>query len=114
MKLESLSLANNKFVPPRNAMGILSDGGPVPGPNKSPHLAWSDFPAGTQSFAIVCVDPDAPARKDDATQADRTCTYDVERAKFYQWILVDIPASFTSVAEGADPDGLTPRGKPFG
>jgi Raf kinase inhibitor-like YbhB/YbcL family protein len=111
MKLESHSLADHKPVPPRNAMGISSDGGPVPGPNKSPHLAWSDFPAGTQSFAVVCIDPDAPARADDANKADRTIAYDFERADFYHWILVDIPASITSLAEGADSDGLTPRGK---
>ena len=30
------------------------------GEDISPPLAWSDPPAGTQSFALICDDPDAP------------------------------------------------------
>ncbi|HEX3427004.1 MAG TPA: YbhB/YbcL family Raf kinase inhibitor-like protein [Acidimicrobiales bacterium] len=32
----------------------------VGGDNVSPDLAWSDPPAGTESFAVTCWDPDAP------------------------------------------------------
>lgn len=44
----------------------FADGGPIPkrhtadGENLSPMLTWSQSPAGTESVAVVCEDPDAP------------------------------------------------------
>jgi Raf kinase inhibitor-like YbhB/YbcL family protein len=46
----------------------FSDGEAIPrrftceGEDLSPPLHWSDAPAGTRSFVILCDDPDAPAR----------------------------------------------------
>jgi len=31
--------------------------------NRNPHLAWTDAPKGTQSFAVVCHDPDVPTNR---------------------------------------------------
>jgi Raf kinase inhibitor-like YbhB/YbcL family protein len=92
-------------------MGVPGDAGPVPGPNKSPHLAWSDAPAATKSFAVFCVDVDVPSKPDEVNQTDRTVPYDLPRVDFYHWVLVDIPSSTTELAEGLDSDGLTPKGK---
>ena len=58
------------------------------GEDVSPALAWSDVPAGTQSFAIVCHDPDAPLVAGG--------TYG-----FVHWVLYNIPGSVTSLPEGA-------------
>lgn len=71
----------------------ITEGQPIPlayaeqgagGSNTSPDLAWSDVPEGTQSFAVTVYDPDAPTG-----------------SGWWHWVAVDIPASTTSLDEGA-------------
>lgn len=114
MKLTSHSLRDGQPIPEKNAMGVRGDAGPVPGPNLSPHLAWSDVPEGTKSFALIVVDADAPASPADANRSDRTIPDSAPRSDFYHWILVDIPATTRELAEGLDSQGVTPKGKPPG
>ena len=114
LRLESKSIQHDKPIPPECAMGIPGPDGPQPGPNRSPHLAWSGAPANTKSFAVLCVDVDAPARADDANKADRTIPHDFPRANFYHWVLVDIPVSVSELTQGVDSDGVKPKGKEFG
>jgi Raf kinase inhibitor-like YbhB/YbcL family protein len=54
------------------------------GGNVSPALAWSGAPAGTQSFALLVHDPDAPAG-----------------SGWWHWIAYNIPAGTTSLPAGA-------------
>jgi Raf kinase inhibitor-like YbhB/YbcL family protein len=115
MQLTSKTLIDGKPLPTVNAMGIAAAGGAAqPGPNRSPQLAWTDVPSGTRSFAITCVDKDAPTKPDDVNQPGRTVPYDLPRADFVHWVLVDITESTKELREGLDADGVTPHGKPPG
>jgi Raf kinase inhibitor-like YbhB/YbcL family protein len=69
--------------------------------NVSPALAWSGAPEAARSFAVVCHDPDAPL---------------VSKGSYgyVHWVLYNIPASVTSLAEGAQgyTSGLSDFGTP--
>ena len=56
MKLSSQSFSNGQPIPAEFAAGSATGFGG----NRNPHLAWSEVPQGTRSFALICVDPDAP------------------------------------------------------
>ena len=112
MTLTSTSLADGQPIDPRLAFCAPDpDGHTRDGGDRSPHLAWTGAPDGTRSFAVVMYDPDAPADPSDANKALRTIDRDAERTVFYHWLLADVPAGTTEIAEGAASDGVTEGGK---
>ena len=52
------------------------------GKDISPQLSWNNVPAGVKSFALICDDPDAPAKI------------------WLHWTIFNIPATTTTLAEG--------------
>ena len=68
----------------------LYDQGECKGKNESPQLSWSDLPKGTQSIAVTLFDPDSVGNG------------------WWHWVVVDIPATATSLPTGAG-DELTPE-----
>ncbi|CAN0590578.1 unnamed protein product, partial [Laminaria digitata] len=84
------------------------------GPNISPAMGWSAGPDGTKSYAIIMHDRSVPTVFDDANQEGKTIPADLARMDFMHWILVDIPVSTTSLAKGAESNGVVPKGKDTG
>ena len=112
MQLRSDSFENGAAIPPEFAFGKRGEDQPcVLSSNRNPHLAWSDAPAGTRSFALACIDVDVPSRGDDVNQQGRTVSADLPRVDFAHWLMIDIPADCNEIAAGACSDGITPRGK---
>jgi len=84
----SLTLTTNAFSP----------GGTIPrkftcdGPDVSPALKWTDPPAGTQSFALIADDPDAPA------------------GTWVHWVVYDLPATARELPENVPKQEQVPSG----
>lgn len=62
------------------------------GENVSPPLIWEGTPAGTRSFALICDDPDAPAKV------------------WVHWLAYNIPASATGLPQGVQDAEVLPDG----
>jgi len=75
MTVSSLSFKNNQFLPKQ----FTGDGSDI-----SPAIQWSGAPASTKSFAVICVDPDAP------------------NGRWIHWVIYDIPSTQTRLPDGAD------------
>jgi Raf kinase inhibitor-like YbhB/YbcL family protein len=66
------------------------------GDDISPPLEWSDPPNGTQSFALIADDPDAPM------------------GTWVHWVLYDLPAESHSLPEAVSPNAEQPSGARHG
>jgi Raf kinase inhibitor-like YbhB/YbcL family protein len=62
------------------------------GSDTSPALAWTEPPAGTQSFALVVDDPDVPTKT------------------VIHWLLYDLPAATRALPEGVPTNAKLPDG----
>src|SRR4051794_18221924 len=82
MKLTSAVFQMNGEIPKRYS---------GEGDDVSPPLEWSDVPNGTQEFALICEDPDAPV------------TRGQDHPFFVHWVAYHISPSVTALPEGVPP-----------
>jgi Raf kinase inhibitor-like YbhB/YbcL family protein len=83
MKLTSTAWADGQAIPAKFTCS---------GADVSPPLAWSDVPAGMQSLALICDDPDAPG------------------GTWVHWVLYALPAVATALPENIAATGTLPDG----
>lgn len=81
------------------------------GGNRNPHLAWDEVPDGTRSFALLCIDTDAPTDPSTVGREDIEIPVEQPRAEFVHWVVADIAAGVREVAAGSCSDGVTRGGK---
>lgn len=110
MRLTSNSIEHGKPIPARHA--FMEIGEPVkPAGNVTPHLAWTEVPSATKSFAIAVIDTDVPSKPDDVNVEGREVRRDLPRVEFVHWLMANIPAECRELGEGACGEGIVPRGK---
>ncbi|MCW0437660.1 YbhB/YbcL family Raf kinase inhibitor-like protein [Xanthomonas sacchari] len=107
MRLRSDSIQPGQPIAATYAMG-QADGF---GGNRNPHLAWDAVPAGTQSFVLLCVDPDVPTVAEMVGRDDVQIPVEQPRTEFVHWVAVDLPAGLREIAEGSASDGVVAKGK---
>lgn len=78
IQLKSTAFGNGDAIPTKHT---------GEGVDVSPPLVWSNIPAGTEAFAVVCHDPDAPL-------------ITPVQYGFVHWVLYNIPNDVTQLEEG--------------
>lgn len=111
MQIRSNSFQHRQRLPAEFAAGQPTADGFGFAPNRNPHLAWDDVPAGTKSFALLCIDPDVPTVPEMVGKEGVLIPADQPRADFVHWAMADIPADVREIAAGSCSDGVVPHGK---
>jgi phosphatidylethanolamine-binding protein (PEBP) family uncharacterized protein len=113
MKLWSDSFADGEPIPVRHALGRLHPTKHVElAENRSPPLSWDAPPPDSETLVLLCHDRDVPGRGDDVNKEGRLVPADLPRVDFFHLVMVDLPATAGSFAEGELAIGVTARGKP--
>ncbi|GAB3311527.1 YbhB/YbcL family Raf kinase inhibitor-like protein [Haliea atlantica] len=82
--LSDLTVSSTAFGP-RESIPARHTG---EGEDVSPALSWSQPPEGAKAWAVICHDPDAPLVSANGSYG------------FVHWVLYNLPAATTSLAEG--------------
>lgn len=107
MQIRSDGFDSGHAIPAEFALGA-PDGF---GDNRNPHLVWTDVPDGTRSFALLCIDTDAPTDPTLAGKDDVEILVTHPRGDFVHWAMADIAADVREIAAGSCSDGVDKGGK---
>ena len=107
MQIRSDSFAHRGPIPAEFAMGAAGGFGG----NRNPHLAWDGAPEGARSFALLCIDTDAPTDPSLAGKAGGEIPVAHPRGDFVRWAMADIPATMREISAGSCSDGIDRGGK---
>ena len=111
MRIHSDSFNHGQRLSAEFAAGQVNPDGSVGfAPNRNPHLAWDEVPAGTRSFALLCIDPDVPTVAEMVGKDGVEIPVAQPRCDFSHWAMIDIPAAVREIAAGSCSDGVVPRG----
>jgi Raf kinase inhibitor-like YbhB/YbcL family protein len=113
MQLTSKSFRDGASIPGEFAFAVIAPVNHIAlSTDRNPHLAWSDVPEGTKSFALICHDADVPSRVDDVNKEGREIAESFPRDVFFHWVLLDLPANVHEIPAGSYSEGITAKGKP--
>lgn len=115
MNLSSISFSDGQPMPEKYA--ALKNDGPhatKPAENINPPFSWTEVAVGTQSFALLCRDPDVPADKSQFNQAGAVIAEDAPRTSMFHWVVIDLPAEQIDLDEGSySLEASAPEGVPW-
>ena len=111
MRIHSDSFDHRGAIPAEFALGVRDGDAIGFGRNRNPQLGWDGVPAGTRSFALLCIDTDAPTVAEMAGKEGVEIPVAQPRTEFCHWAMVDIPAGVREIPAGSCSDGVTAHGK---
>lgn len=115
MRLSTKSFGDGGAISARYAFARpVEEGHVILSQNLNPHLAWTDPPEGTRSFALICHDYDVPSSGEDVNKEDREVPAELPRVEFIHWVVVDLPGDLREIEEGEFCTGVTAGGKAGG
>lgn len=98
----TFALTSDAFV----ESGVIPERYTGDGDDVSPPLEWSGAPDGTRSFALALVDPDVPWGEEVPEYGEMPPPGTQPGDFFVHWIVADIPATASSLPEGASSGDL--------
>ena len=115
MHIHSNSFLPYHFMPSKLAFGKHDQTAHIAlSENLNPHLSWSGAPEGTESYALICNDPDVPSVATNVNQEGMRVDLNLPRVDFTHWAICDLPKDLSEIAEGAHSSGILPKGKAAG